>query len=215
MKKYIFLCISLFILSSCGENTQISSEQKSSSWVILAIGDSLTIGYGLPEAESYPAQLEKRLQEKWYDYTVQNAGISWDTSAGLLSRIDWMIEGETPRLVILCIGANDAFQWKNADDIEKNIRAVIEKLQTKKIPILLAGMKAPFNLWKTYREQYDEMFPKLAKEYNLVFMPFLLEWVALDPKLNQDDRIHPTRQWYAVVVDNILPILEENNLIQK
>ncbi len=216
MKKYLFVLIPLIFLASCGENTQIPRiAPASSSGVILALGDSLTIGYGLPETESYPAQLEKRLQSKWYAYTVQNAGVSWDTSAGLLSRIDWILEGETPILAILCIGSNDVFQWKNVDDIEANIRSIIEKLQAKKIPILLAGMKAPFNLWKTYRDQYDGLFLKLAKEYKLTFMPFLLEWIALDPKFNQDDRIHPTSAGYWVVVDNLLPILEENKLIQK
>jgi len=204
-------------LTSCVGDTNIPTQKPntSTSGIILALGDSLTIGYWLPEAESYPAQLEKRLKDMWYNYTVQNAGISWDTSAGLLSRIDWIIADETPVLAILCIGANDAFQWKNVDDIEKNIRGIIEKLRAKDIPILLVGMKAPFNLWKTYRDQYDNMFPKLAEEYKLVFMPFLLEWVALDPKLNQDDQIHPTRAGYKVVVDNMLSILEKNTLLHK
>lgn len=202
-------------MTSCSEEAQVQKPKENNSKTILAIGDSLTIGLGLPESDSYPAQLEKWLQAWGYNYTVQNAGISWDTTAGLLSRIDWMLDSDTPSLAILCIGANDAFQWKNIEDIEKNLRAIIEKLQSKNIPILLAWMKAPLNLWTSYREGYDSLFPKIAQEYKLTFLPFLLEWVALDPKLNQDDRIHPTREWYTIVTSNLLQKIEESKLLQK
>ncbi len=115
---------------------------------------------------------------------MQNAGISGDTSAGLLSRIDWILDSDdstssgntTPfEFAILCIGANDAFQGKSPEDIENNIRVIIEKLQAKKIPILFAGMKAPLNLGGEYGRQYEAIFPRLAKEYNLVYMNFFLE----------------------------------------
>jgi acyl-CoA thioesterase I len=191
------------------------SESTQTGKVILAIGDSLTAGLGLPPDQAYPAQLEAKLQSLGYNYTVQNAWISGDTSAWVLARLDWLLDGPTPDLVILCIGANDAFQWKNVADIEKNIRAIIERLQSKNIPILLAGMKAPFNLGAEYRKQYDGLFEKLAKEYDLAYMDFFLDGVALKADLNQDDRIHPTRAWYAIVVENLMKVLEGEELIVK
>ena len=185
------------------------------SKIILSLGDSLTAGLWVSESANYPAQLEAKLTESGYDYTVQNAGVSWDTSAGLLSRMDWILDGSTPSLAILCIGANDAFQGKEVDDIEKNIRAIIEKVQAKNIPILFAGMKAPLNLWGEYGRKYEAIFPKLAKEYKLAYMDFFLEGVALKANLNQGDRIHPTASWYAIVVGNLMEILEDEKLIQK
>ena len=219
MKTTIIYALILFsitiLLSACSTKEAEITSTPPKSKVILALWDSLTAGYGLPADQSYPAQLQTKLATLGYNYAVQNAGISWDTSAQLLARTDWIIDGGTYDLAILCIGANDAFQWKNVADIEKNIRAVIEKLQVKKIPIFLAGMRAPLNLGTSYRAEYDTLFEKLADEYNLVFMPFFLEWVALRANLNQDDRIHPTSAWYAIIVENILEILEDEDLIKK
>ena len=124
-----------------------------------------------------------------------------------------MLEGATPSLAILCIGANDAFQGKDVAEIEKNIRAIIEKLKSKNIPILLAGMRAPLNLGGEYGKSYEAIFPKLAKEYGLVFMPFLLQDVAMKGILNQDDRIHPNKAGYKIIVDHLMEILENEKLI--
>lgn len=217
MKTVLIFFISIFLLTSCTSSPPetIPTDVPKSEKTILALGDSLTAGYGLPQSDSYPAQLELRLQQEWYQYRLINAWVSWDTSAGLLSRMDWLLEWDTPTLVILCIGANDAFQGKDTRDIEANIRAIIEKVQAKNIPILFAGMKAPLNLGGTYGREYEAIFPKLAKEYNLVYMDFFLEWVALNASLNQDDRIHPNKAWYTIVVDNLMEILEDKDLITK
>ncbi len=225
MKFILILIISLGFLTSCSKGkTETIPVASSSGKVILALGDSLTIGYGLPESDSYPSQLEKMLRGLGYNYRLQNAGVSGDTTAGLLARLDWVLDGANPPdkggwggfvLAILCIGANDAFQGKSVTDIEKNLRSIIEKIQSKKVPILLAGMRAPFNLGMEYRNQYDALFEKLAKEYHLAFMPFFLEGVALKADLNQEDRIHPTASGYAVVVGNLVEILEDEELIEK
>lgn len=214
MKKILLLLIPIFFLFSC---TNSSSSvpvitESGSTKTILAIGDSLTIWYGLPLEESYPSQLEKKLKELWYLYVVQNAGISGDTSAWLLSRIDWILDGQSPDLIILCIGANDALQWKSVDDMEKNIRTIIGKIQAKKIPILFVGMRAPFNLGNEYRKQFDGTYQKIADEYKLPFMPFFLDGVALNQKYNQDDRIHPNREWYWIIVSNIIKFLDTDLL---
>lgn len=148
MKHILIILLSLFGLFSCSSDTPSTPAPNLTieKPIILALGDSLTAGYGLAETDAYPAQLERKMTEQGYSYQVHNAGISGDTTAGLLSRLDWTLEGSTPALVILCIGANDAFQGKSPEEIESNLRAIIEKLQAKKIPILFAGMRAPLNL---------------------------------------------------------------------
>ena len=214
MLKNILL-ISLTFLASCssGSTPAVIDTTEKQEKTILALGDSLTAGYGLPESDAYPKQLETKLQTAGYNYTVINAGISGDTTAGLLSRLDWILDGETPNLAILCIGANDAFQWKDPAEIEKNIREIIVRLQAKDIPILLAGMRAPLNLGPEYAKKYEAIFPSLAKEYRLFYMDFFLEWVALQANLNQEDRIHPTKEWYAIVVENLMRILVDEGMV--
>jgi acyl-CoA thioesterase I len=196
------------------EETVVDIPTKTQGF-ILALWDSLTAWLGLAELDAYPAQLQSQLQSLGYKYTVQNAWVSWDTSAWLLARMDWLLEGNTPSLAILCIGANDAFQGKSVADIENNIRSILDKLKAKNIPVLLAGMKAPFNLWAEYRTEYDAVFEKIATEYDIVYMPFFLDGVALDAKLNQADRIHPTKEGYAIIVENLLKILEDEELVKK
>ena len=218
MNKF-FLLVLFFVsfLTACSveKSPSLPESKTEDKKIILALWDSLTAGLWVSEDMNYPAQLEAKLKERGYSYTLQNAGVSWDTSAGLLSRMDWILDGTKPSFAILCIGANDAFQGKSVEDIEKNIRSILEKLQAKNIPILFAGMKAPLNLGWEYGRQYESMFERLAKEYKVVFMPFFLQWVALRANLNQDDRIHPTASWYAVVVENLMEILEDENMIIK
>jgi acyl-CoA thioesterase I len=214
MLKTFLLSICIFTIVSCGSSPSIQAPiDVPSSKTIIALGDSLTLGYGLPDNQSYPAQLMQRLKSAGYDYTVQNAGVSGDTTAGLLSRLDWTLEGEKPTLIILSIGSNDAFQGKSVADIEKNIRSIIQKIQEKNIPILFVGMKTSLNFSKEYREAYESIFPNLAQEYNLSFIPFLLEGVAMNTELNQSDRIHPNAQGYAKVVDTLMEGLIRFNLI--
>lgn len=211
----IFICVFCFSTCSKIEGNSVEKWKRSSSGTILALGDSLTAWYWLPQSESYPSQLEKKLNDNSYNYRIINAWISWDTTAWLLARIDWVLEGGAPSVSILCIGSNDAFQWKPVEEIERNIRTIIERIQSKNIPILFAWMKAPLNLGPEYATSYEWIFPKIAKEYNIAYIPFLLEWVALNPELNQEDRIHPTASWYAVVTNTVYNALIKNNLIFK
>lgn len=183
--------------------------------MILALGDSLTAWYWLEERDAYPAQLETELTARGYTYRVQNAGISGDTTATLLSRLEWVLTWEKPDLIILCIGANDALQGKPVEEIKKNVRDILTMIAGKNIPVLLAGMQAPRNLWTEYNTLFAQIYPDLAKEYNVPLMDFFLSWVAMDDTLNQSDRIHPTREWYTRIVKNIIPLLEKEKLIHK
>lgn len=193
--------------------SQNNPETMARKKVITAFGDSLTAGYNLPIEQSYPSLLESKLISEGYDYRVINSGSSGETSAGALSRVDWVLN-TNPDIVILTIGANDAFRGVDPAETKKNISQIIEKLQEKDIQILLGGMYAPRNLGKTYSDQFDAIYPDLAKQYNVEIIPFFLQDVALVPELNLNDGIHPTEEGYQIIVDrNIWPKLEK--MLQK
>ncbi|MFC4272374.1 arylesterase [Sneathiella chungangensis] len=173
---------------------------------IVAIGDSLTAGYGLPAGEDFVTRLEAALQAKGYDVTVENAGVSGDTTAGGLQRLDWAI-GNGADYVILELGANDALRGIEPEETRRNLSRIIEILQEKDIPVLLAGMRAPPNMGSEYTTAFDKIFPDLASRYKTGYYPFFLDGVAADPNLNQDDYIHPNAEGVNVIVGNILPFV--------
>ncbi len=173
--------------------------------VILAFGDSLTAGYGLSQADSFPAQLSRALAAAGHPATVINAGVSGDTSAGGANRIDWALADE-PDLVILELGANDGLRGFEPSQTRKNLDVILQKSLASGANVLFTGMLAPRNLGTEYGEEFDAVFPDLAEKYpDAVFYPFFLEGVAADPGLNQDDGIHPNADGVAVIVDRILP----------
>lgn len=177
---------------------------------ILAFGDSLTQGYGVPPGMDFPARLEKALNAKGLDVTVINAGVSGETSAGGLARIDWLLgDGKSgPDAVILELGANDGLRGLPAAEMEKNLDAILAKFRTRSIPALFAGMKAPRNFGARYASEYDEVFPKLAAKYQVLYYPFFLEGVALDKSLVQPDGLHPNPKGVDVIVKGIQPVVE-------
>ncbi len=174
--------------------------------VIVAFGDSLTAGLGVALHEAYPAQLEARLHAKGYSYRVVNAGVSGDTTAGGIRRLDWIIK-TNPEIVILELGANDGLRGIPLNEVRTNLSQMIQSLQDKGILVVLAGMKLPPNYGPVYAVGFSNLFKKLAKEYDIPLIPFFLEGVAARPELNQDDGLHPTAAGYSRVVDNILPLL--------
>lgn len=174
---------------------------------LLAFGDSLIHGYGLAPDESLPAQLETALQASGHTVTVINAGNSGDTTASGLARLDWTL-GEPADAVLLALGANDGLRGLPPDEMERNLRSIVEGIQAKGLPILLAGMMAPRNWGADYAAEYDAVFPRVAEDYGLLFYPFLLQDVALEPALNQNDGIHPNAAGVAVIVENLLPQAE-------
>lgn len=175
---------------------------------ILALGDSLSAGYGLMRADSFPEQLERTLIKKGIAVKITNAGVSGDTSAGGLSRLDWSLS-EGFDGVIVELGANDGLRGLEPSETLKNLDAILAKLQQKDLAVLLTGMQAPPNLGAEYGKEFAAIFPHLAKKYDIVFYPFFLEGVAAIAELNQEDTIHPNAEGVGVVVKNILPYVIE------
>jgi len=175
---------------------------------IVAFGDSLTAGYGLAANEAFPAQLQRALEAKGVAATVVNAGVSGDTTAGGLSRLDWSVPDGTDA-VILELGANDALRGFDPAITRKALDAILHRFQERKIPVLLCGMVAPPNLGAEYGRAFNAIYPDLAAETGAILYPFFLTGVAADPKLNQHDGLHPTAAGVAVIVARILPQVEE------
>src|SRR6201994_164851 len=157
---------------------------------ILALGSSLTQGYGLPPGTEFPVQLQAALKAAGIDAVVTNAGVSADTSAGGLARLDWSL-ADHPDAVILELGSNDMLRGTPPGETEKNLRAILDKLKAAHVKVLLTGMHAQRNLGADYVRQFDAIYPRLAKDYDVLFYPFFLDGVALNPKLNQADGMHP------------------------
>jgi len=172
--------------------------------VVLALGDSLTAGYGLPPGKSFPDQLEAALRGEGVDAKVINGGVSGDTSAGGLARLDWLME-EKPDLVILELGANDGMRGLDAAATKDNLVRIIARSRENGAHILLAGMVAPPNFGSDYGEKFNAIYPTLAEKHGTAFYPFFLDGVAMDPALNQKDGIHPTAEGIAVIVKRMLP----------
>ncbi len=175
---------------------------------ITVLGDSLTSGYGLPQNQAFPTRLEAALKAKGHDVKVVNAGVSGDTSAGGLSRLDWSL-AEKPDLVIVELGANDALRGIDPKSTEANLDAILAKVKQSGARILLAGMLAPPNYGRDYDEAFKAIYPRLAAKYDVPLYPFFLDGVAAEPKLNQADGMHPNAEGVEVVVERILPYVEK------
>jgi acyl-CoA thioesterase-1 len=175
---------------------------------IVALGDSLTAGYGLAASEAFPARLQRALSAKGLAAKVANAGVSGDTAAGGLARLDWSVPEGTDA-VILELGANDALRGFDPAITRKALQAMLDRLQTRKIPVLLCGMLAPPNMGAEYGRAFNAIYPDLAAQTGAILYPFFLAGVAADPKLNQSDGLHPTAAGVAVIVDRILPQVEK------
>jgi acyl-CoA thioesterase-1 len=185
-----------------------TSEASPRGTVIVTLGDSLTAGYGLPQAQSFPAQLEAALKAKGHDVTVVNAGVSGDTSAAALKRLDWALPDDAAA-VIVELGGNDALQGLPPKDTEATLAKIIAHLQTKGLPVLLAGMEAPRNMGKDYVDAFHAIYPDLAERYDVLLYRFFLDGAALHDDLMQADGIHPNGKGVAVIVGSIMPKVEE------
>ena len=183
-----------------------SSSTPDSRPRIVAFGNSLTAGLGVSADESYPAQLQRRLDALNYHYRVINAGVSGDTTAGGLRRVPWVLNSK-PELVILELGGNDGLRGLSLDQTKSNLAQIIQQLQRAGAIVVLAGMKLPPNYGQEYTADFERIYQSLAEQYRLPMIPFFLEGVAASATLTQADGIHPTEEGYRLIVEQVLKIL--------
>lgn len=174
---------------------------------IVAFGDSLTAGLGLLEQEAYPALLQRKIDQAGYGFEVVNAGVSGDTSAGALRRLDWALEGDV-KVLIVAFGGNDGLRGLPVSQMKENLSNIIDKARERNIVVILAGMEAPPNFGQEYATQFRQAFRDVALSKRVLFLPFLLNNVAGKPELNQGDGIHPNQQGTQIVADSVWAILE-------
>ena len=176
---------------------------------IVVLGDSITAGYGLDPQEAYPALLQKKIDAAGLPYTVTNAGVSGDTTAGGLRRVNWAL-GQGGDVLVVALGGNDGLRGISPKQTEENLSGIIDKAREKQpaVKVIIAGMQMPDNMGAEFTAQFKELFPKVAKEKNASLVPFLLEGVGGIESLNQADRIHPTPEGQEKVADNVWKVLE-------
>ncbi len=180
--------------------------------VLLALGDSLTAGLGLSPSEAFPARLETALKAKYPDLSIINGGVSGDTAAGGLARLDWALTEDVNGLVVE-LGANDALRGLDVGQTEAALDEIMAKARARGLPVLILGMRAPPNMGPDYVARFDGLYPALSKKYDALLYPFYLDGVAALPNLNQADGIHPNSRGVDEIVTRIMPKVEE--LIQK
>ena len=175
---------------------------------IVFVGDSLTAGLGVETGKGYVDRLQAKLEEKGLPIEAVNAGVSGDTTAGGLSRLDWSVPDDTNG-VVLALGGNDALRGIPVEKSRANLAAAIENLQARGIPVLLAGMMSPPNMGSEYEQAFNAIHGELAEKYEIAFYPFLLDGVAAEAALNQADGMHPNADGMAVIASRMLPVMEE------
>lgn len=221
---YLSLIISLFtsavLFSSCGSSSsdqkQVDSAKTDSVEVIakqktiLFFGNSLTAGYGIDQDDAFAGLTQDRIDSLGKDYRVINGGLSGETTAGGLSRLDWFLEDE-PYIFVLELGGNDGLRGIQLSETKSNLLAIIDKVRSKypETIILLAGMQIPPNMGLEYTEEFKEIYPAVAAEKNVTLIPFLLEGVAGNPELNLPDGIHPTEEGHKIVMETVWPFIEK------
>lgn len=191
--------------NSVTENTQIAKKKT-----IVFFGNSLTAGYGLSPEQAFPALIQKKIDSLDLPYTVVNAGVSGETSSGGLTRIDWILQQQVD-IFILELGANDGLRGTQLSETKKNLQDIIDKVKAKnpQVKLLLAGMQVPPNMGQKYSTEFREMFPELATKNTVALIPFLLEGVGGETKLNQQDGIHPTAEGHRIVAENVWKELQK------
>ncbi len=207
---FMVFCMALTTSQAFSGPSADQTASSSDEAVLLAFGDSLTAGFGLAEQDAFPAVLEARLRGQGYPVRVINAGVSGDTTADGLDRLEWVLAGlpaDRKTLAILELGANDALRGVNPDITRRNLTAMVEIFLERDIPVFLAGMLAPLNLGRDFTARFNAIFPDLAESFDLPLYPFFLEGVVGNPALNLGDGIHPNEQGIIAITDNILPLI--------
>lgn len=206
MRGLATLFLLVLQLLACAPARAAEPTARAGAPVIVAFGDSLTAGLGVPASQTYPALLEQRLKREGYDYRVVNAGVSGDTTAGGVRRVDWALRLE-PEIVILELGVNDAMRGQTLAGIRANLDQMIARFQAAGARVLVAGMRLPPNYGDRYAEDFHRLYGEVARARKAALIPFFLDEVAAVPHLNQADGIHPTAEGYAIVVGRLWPYL--------
>jgi len=214
------IVIGLAMAAACGRETPRQAEPASGGTPrddarpapagrpkVVFLGDSLTAGYGLDASQAYPSLVQQRLREAGITADVVNAGVSGDTSAGGLRRLDWALDGDVEVLVV-ALGGNDALRGLSTDELRRNLAAIIGRARERGVTVILAGMEAPPNLGRTYTSAFRRVYRDLAAEYRIALIPFLLEGVAGRPGLNQADLIHPNAEGARKIAALVWPFVE-------
>ena len=223
---HLSVCLSLFLpiaigiaASGCGRRAPASNAAPATADAsasqktdddrpkIVCLGDSLTAGLGLVETQSFPSLLQQKVDEDGYSYEVVNAGVSGDTSAGGLRRLDWALQ-ENVRVLILALGANDGLRGLSVAEMKENLSKIIETAQQRNVSVILAGMEAPPNYGAEYAAAFRQAYREIALRYRVLFIPFLLDKVAGVASLNQADGIHPNPEGAVIVADNVWAVLK-------
>ncbi|MEO0961434.1 MAG: arylesterase [Pseudomonadota bacterium] len=192
------------IAPAAAEEAQAAPAATAEPVKVVALGTSLTAGFGLEQGQGFVPQLQAALDEAGLNVVLENAGVSGDTSAGGLARLDWSLNDDVDA-VIVELGSNDALRGFEPQQTRENLTAILEALKERGLPVLLTGMLAPPNLGEEYGEEFASIYPDLAAEYDVLFYPFFLEGVAAEAALNQADGIHPNPDGVAVIVEAITP----------
>jgi acyl-CoA thioesterase-1 len=174
--------------------------------VVVALGDSLTAGLGVAAEEAWPALIDARLRREGYPYRVVNAGVSGDTTAGGLRRVDWVLRSR-PEVAVVALGANDGLRGLPTDAMEANLLGIVERLRTAGVRVLVAGMQVPPNYGAAYARAFQDVFQDVARRTGAALMPFLLDGVAADPRLNLPDGIHPNAAGHRAIAEHVWPHL--------
>ncbi len=204
MKPLFYYILASFAFMGIGLNPASAETNACTGKKLVVFGDSLVAGYGLEPGAAFPEQLAKKLDAQGIKLDVVNAGVSGDTTSSGLARLDWSL-GEGTNAVILELGANDALRGISPEVTQKNLDMMISRFKENNIEVLLAGMVAPPNMGHSYGKAFNSIYPALAKKHNVQLYPFFLEGVAADPKLNQPDGIHPTKEGISVIVEKFMP----------
>lgn len=203
--RFAALVNSLVVLLLC----VVPAHAQTAPTKLAVLGDSLAAGFGLEPDQAFPALLQADLQAAGRNVTVVNDGVSGDTSAGGLDRLDWIL-GDKPDIVLVELGANDALRGVDPAVTERNLAAIVEKLKTVGVTVWLAGMMAPRNLGPDYVATFDGIYKRIADEYQVPLYPFVLEGVAQDPALNQADGLHPNAKGAKVIAERLLPFVTKH-----
>ncbi|WP_375579721.1 arylesterase [Marivirga tractuosa] len=219
MKIYFnsIIVLLFLLLTACGTDSKKSEkktenkespavvEKESEKKNIIFFGNSLTAGYGVEAEEAFPGLIQQRLDSLGYDYNVINAGVSGETTASGLSRVEWVVKRQPVEIFVLELGGNDGLRGIKPEETNKNLRAIIDKVKDihPEVKILLAGMMVPPNMGQAYAEEFQKVFPKIAEDKKVNLIPFLLKDVGGEEDLNQPDGIHPTPEGHKIVAETV------------